>query len=920
MESGTRLGPYEILEQLGAGGLGEVWLAEDSRLGRKVAIKVMPEELCCDPEHMARLEREARMLAALDHPNIATVHGLEESEGVRFLVMQRVKGETLADRIVVGPVSPEDAVDIAAQIAAGLEAAHEQGIVHRDLKPANVMVDGEGNVKILDFGLAKPSEATEASASHLTASPTVMAATAAGVIMGTAPYMSPEQARGRPVDKRTDIWAFGVVLYEMLTGTQPFAGETVSDCIAAILTLEPDLDAVPAATDAATRRVLGRCLDKDPKSRLRDIGEARILLGSGGSDEQPRAVAVAAASRLSPRLVAALVLVASLLGALLGSTLLPGARDDSSPSPVLRLAVPTPDLNLVGYSAGIYLTPDGRTLGYHGEDGQLQLRDLSTWEPRSVPGTENSRDGFLSPDGRWFAYMNDGEGTLEKVLLDGGTPVVLASGINIFNSGAWSRDGVLYFAADINRELGLWRVDEDGSGLRPVLDAAQQSEKTFYLQLALLPGDGALLLSKLTERALGGGAEIAESQVWALMLDDLSLRLLLDGASQARYLPGGYLAVITAPGSLSVVEFDLDTVEVRGTPRRVVEGVRQLQGFINARYTVSESGTLAYVVAPPATTEGKLLWMAEDGTFSRAFGVDGAVPSFGSSYAARSDPAGATVAMTLTGAQGRTNVWLFDLERGTGAPFLADPEWETYSPTWSPDGAHIAYVRGANLFKGGEVMLATVDASEPPRHLYGTTGDEEGEGTVVSPYIALGNWTPDGAVLCFEQEQPESGADIWTIGVAPGSVAERVVGTESEERSPRFSPDGHWLAYASDRTGRMEIYLRSYPRGGRDIAVSPNGGEMPAWSPGGERLYYREAGRMMEVDIDLPGAAGGVPSIGRPVRRAELPAGIDGVHSVDSKTGRLLVMQGPEASEADEIRVVIGFADEIRTASRGDGR
>ena len=287
MESGTRLGPYEILDQLGAGGMGEVYLARDPRLEREVAIKVLPEALATDPEQLARLEREARMLAALDHPNVAAVYGLEEAGGVRFLVMQRVLGETLADRIAVDQISSADAQAIAVQIAHGLEAAHERGIVHRDLKPANVMVDDQGNVKILDFGLAKPTgEAGAHQDSQLTASPTVMAATATGVIMGTAAYMSPEQARGRQVDRRTDIWAFGVVLYEMLTGVQPFAGETVSDCIAAILTREPDMDGVPAETSTAMRRLLARCLDKDPKGRLRDIGEARIAL-SGDQEEQP---------------------------------------------------------------------------------------------------------------------------------------------------------------------------------------------------------------------------------------------------------------------------------------------------------------------------------------------------------------------------------------------------------------------------------------------------------------------------------------------------------------------------------------------------------------------------------------------------------------------------------------------------------
>jgi len=610
--------------------------------------------------------------------------------------------------------------------------------------------------------------------------------------------------------------------------------------------------------------------------------------------------------------VGAAVLVASLVGAVLGSTFL-ADTDAPAEQSVLRFTVPTPELQFRGYSAGLHFTPDGRTLAYHGENLELRLRDLSTWEARSVPGTANSRDGFLSPDGRWFAYMNSSEGTLDKVLLDGGTPVTLVRGIGIFNSGAWSGDGVLYFTGGVDGQVDLWRLDEDGSNLRPVIETEPTAGKSFYGQLQLLPGYEALLVTRVPDELEASGAEVEDAQVWALVLDDLSFKPLIEGASQARYLPGGYLAVLMAGGSLSVVEFDLEAIEVRGTPRRVVDAIRQNDGYINGRWTVSASGSLAYVAPPEAVEPGRLLWVEPDGSLSTAVEVPRTTRA-GFSYDARLGPAGRTVALSLAGTSGRVNVWLLDVERGTGAPFLPGQSWESFSPSWSPDGTRLAFVRATSMFRGGDVKVAPVDGSAPAQTIYQSPDDD---GDIVVRDLSLGNWTPDGNRLCFTQTSPRGRSDIWVADTTPGGSSEMVVGTEADEVSPQFSPDGGWLAYSSNVTGRMEVYLRAYPQGSRDIPVSRNGGEAPVWSPDGTRLYYREGSVLVAVDTDLRGGNGSAVQIGRAVSLAELPPGIDADYTVDRDSGRILLAQGTRIPDAEEIHVILGFADEIHAGALG---
>jgi len=582
LAAGTRLGPYEIVAPLGAGGMGEVYRARDLKLGRDVAIKVLLPTVADDPERLARFGREAQLLASLNHPHIAQIYGLEEADGVRALVMELVEGHTLADRIAQGAIPFAEALSVSKQIAEALEAAHEQGIIHRDLKPANIKLRPDGTVKVLDFGLAKALNPSAGSAANAVAdSPTLTspAMTRLGMILGTAGYMSPEQARGLPLDRRTDIWAFGCVLYEMLTARQPFPGDTVSDTVAGILSRDPDWATLPEATSAAIRRLLRRCLEKDRRRRLADAADARLEIDDALALSAVDAVASPASPsrRLAPVAIAGTLVGGALIGALLvWAVMRPGPEPSVQPSRFVLVPPPAQALVVSGAVRDIVLSGDGTQLIYTGGQGQLMVRPLDQLDARPLAGVANARAPFLSPDGRWIGFFTGTSGELKKVAIAGGTPVTLCRIVGSPRGASWGPDDTIVFATN-EPTTGLFRVRASG-GKPDVLttpDSGKGMEED-HLAPSLLPDGRAVLFT-----SAGVSSNAANAEVAVLDLATGQRKILIRGGSQPEYVDTGHL-IYASGGSLRAVRFDVAKREVLSDPVTVVDGVMKLTGLKNS--------------------------------------------------------------------------------------------------------------------------------------------------------------------------------------------------------------------------------------------------------------------------------------------------------------------------------------------------
>src|SRR4051794_13796133 len=634
---GARLGPFDVTAPLGAGGMGEVYRARDSRLNRDVAIKVLPPEFATDPARMARFSREAQVLAALSHPNIAAIFGLEESGGATALVMELVEGQTLAERIAAGTIPLDEALDIARQIADALEAAHEKGIIHRDLKPANVKINPEGKVKVLDFGLAKAMDADPISGGNPANSPTLtLDSTRAGQIMGTAAYMSPEQARGKPVDRRADIWAFGVVLYEMLTGKSMFEGETVSDTLAAVLRADIDLKNPPADTPPKVRRLLQRCLERDPKRRLRDIGDAWIEMDA---PDQPAAVVVAApAAKRSwlPWVVAALAAAAGLAFGLL-------RQPASEPRPVLRSLVPQK-----GFVGFLNISHDGTRLAY--TEGALNnlhlgLRMMDQFEGKMIPSTENSSFPSFSPDGQWIVYSTS-QNKVKKMAVAGGASVTLCDGVTT-SGAAWGPDDTIVFSGG----RGLWRVPATGGTPEEVTKVDAKNGETAHVMPQFLP-DGRVLFT------IGSGSSFDSSKVGVLDLKTKQYRAVGQAGAGVRYAPTGHLLYLRS-GTLFAQPFDLKRAATTGPEAPVIEGVSTIGPPGTVDYTFSDSGVLVYVTAANNGSQGTtMIWVDRKG------GVSPITANRQPWGTGRLSPDGTRIATGLKRATGEMDVWVYDIGRG----------------------------------------------------------------------------------------------------------------------------------------------------------------------------------------------------------------------------------------------------------------
>lgn len=822
METGTELNHYRILGPLGEGGMGQVYRAEDTRLRREVAIKVLPAELAADPERLARLEREAQLLARLEHPNVAAVYGLEESGATRFLVMQLVEGETLADRIAERSLTVDAVIPVALQIAEGLEAAHERGIVHRDLKPANIMVTPEGAVRILDFGLAKgagPGGEAAGRATDLTASPTMLAPTQAGMILGTAAYMSPEQARGRAVDKRTDVWAFGCVLYEMLVAEPAFGGETVTDILAGIVHREPDLERLPAATPRRLRRLLERCLEKDPLRRLRDIGEARISLER--ALREPEAPVDGSRPEGEGRLPAWVLggwAVTAAAGALLLWLLVSGAPDPQRPTN--RLPLP-PESSLNVFDRIPQLSPDGRRIVYH--DGtRLVVRDLSDPEPRPLLGTEDATFPFWSHDSRQVGFIEGGR--LWRMGVDRGEREPVSS-VGEFEGGWWGEDDRIVFADD----FGLWTVPARGGDPEPLLPISEvpaEGLNDLHYPHGLPDGAGVLFRAHY-------GDVLGAIGVW----DGEEARLLLvpsqrdERLDDATYSPTGHLLYTrsgTDAGGAWAVPFDLGTLDVTGQPFLLYPG-STLGGLGADGSLLLVEGLLDFSL--------ELAWAERDGTAGGTF-VGGlpVAPPF-----PRIAPDGERVAVQLLDG-GSTDIWLFGRD-GARQRVTADPGDERYV-AWDPASGRLAYER-LDLDGTSSIWLRDPESDTPAREI--ATG-----GTPT--------FTPDGETLVYSAPSVDGngGVDLWRVDLAGGDPTP-LFSAPGDQRLPSLSPDGRWVAYVSLEegapyaTGRPVVEVRTFPGGVNRRVLSPDLGWAPRWSPDGRDLYFLEPGTgIVAVPVAVP--------------------------------------------------------------------
>ncbi len=916
--AGTRLGAFEVAELLGAGGMGEVYRGRDTRLGRDVAIKVLPEEFARDAERLARFKREAQLLASLNHPNIAAIYGLEEQDGLRYLVLEYVPGQTLAERIgtsapaggrtrgsaptgAAGPGGPhgrgapmwapsagrrrgsaatalpvDEALEICKQIAEALEAAHEKGIIHRDLKPANVKVTPEGKVKVLDFGLAKAME-PEGSAADLSKSPTISAvASHAGVILGTVAYMSPEQARGKPLDKRTDIWAFGCVLYETLTGKAAFGADTITDTIAAIIKNEPEWSALPAETPAPVRTLLRRCLQKDPRERLRDAGDALLELKQPAAAEAILRPAAAARPRaLLWVVLAALTTAIALVLALVHF------REAPPEQRVIKFALNPPEKTTFG---AIAVSPDGRRVAFTASDAlgktQLWVRALDALAAQPLAGTEGASFPFWSPDSRSVGFF--AEGKLKKIEASGAPPQTLANAPN-GRGGAWSRDGVIVFTPDIASPLV--QVFAAGGEPKPAtqIDASRQENSHRWPQF--LPDGRRFLHFNLSSQPEHRGIYLG-----SLDSQDTSskekTRLVATHSSAAYAGPAagpGYLLFLRERALLAQ-RFDPLTLELTGEAFLVAEPVG-VDAFFRARFSASQSGVLVYDSSSGGNRQ--LVWFDRSGKRLENVGPPGVYLSVDLS------PDGRRVAAQRADPQtGNLDIWLFDLARSSSSRFTFHPAYEG-NPVWSPDGRRIAFF----------------SSRDGPFNLYQKPASGAGEEELLLKTKGAKwatDWSRDGRFLLYREMDSKTRGDLWVLPLAGETKnAERkpmpFLRTEFDEADGRFSPDGKWVAYNSNESGRYEIYVREFspgqPASGGKWQVSTGGGAEPRWRRDGKELFYLAPdGKLMAVEVKA--GAGLEVGIPRPLFQTRVSLGgiLAARYAVTRDGQRFLIIS--EAAEA----------------------
>jgi Tol biopolymer transport system component len=829
---------YRIDRKLGEGGMGEVWVATDTRLNRKAAIKSLPPAVAADPERLARFTREAQVLAALNHPNIAAIYGMERDGDTPYLALEMVEGEDLSDRLARGKIPIDETVEIALQIAAALEDAHEKGIVHRDLKPANIKVAGDGTVKVLDFGLAKAlSDDPDLSGASvdLSHSPTMTAAlgTQAGVILGTAAYMSPEQARGKRVDRRADIWAFGVILYEMLTGDRLFPGDTVTDIIAAVVTREPDWDRLPADTPDGLRRVLRRCLQKDPRERLRHVGDAALEL----NDPSPPAAAAAVAASPSRR-GGLLGLGGVIVGAaLMWAAISLGEQAPESIEPVWTNLEPPA---MTSFESFLELSPDGRAVVFvarsaTGEEPVLWVRRLDDERARELEGTEGAEQPFWSPDSRSVAFF--ARGKLRRIPAEGGASQVLASTGNAPRGGCWGPNGTILYVPDWSR--AVYRVGENGGEAVEVTTLNEERLELSHRWPHLLP-DGRHFLffavSTYPELNPDNPAEEDRSGLFVASLDGGEPTLLHTARSRAVYRDGRLYYV--DDGILLARPFDATERRFTGEAVAIASRVTQSAGALwgGALFSVAETGRILFVRgAQEERTISQLTWVDRQG---RPIGTIGAPDSHNSLRLSNDE----TRLAVSTGDP--DEIWIHDLVRGTPTRFTFDTGSDA-GPVWSPDDRSVLFT-STRVTPGEPFMPIRIfrkDASGSTAETPVAASREFGATLLMS------DWSPDGKYAIGAAARQYLGSDLVSVDLGTGEF-DLFLSSKDSEQAGRFSPDGRWLAYESDVTGEYEVYIRPFPSSGGEWQVS-DGGWRPVWRGDGRELYYVSGDRkMMAVSVE----------------------------------------------------------------------
>jgi serine/threonine-protein kinase len=868
MSPSSQIAHYRITSKLGEGGMGAVYRATDTKLNRDVAIKVLPDVFSGDPDRLARFTREAQVLASLNHPNIAAIYGVEE----RALVMELVEGPTLSERIGQGALPVEEALEIARQIGDALEAAHEKGVIHRDLKPANIKLTTDGRVKVLDFGLAKAMGGERMTADPVNSPTMTMSATVAGVIMGTAGYMAPEQAKGKPVDRRADIWAFGVVLHEMLTGRRLFEGETATELMAAVLTREADLEAVPPRL----RKLLRGCLEKDPKQRVRDIGDVWRLV-----DESDAQAPAQRRSILWTGMAAALAVVAAI--GMAGWWRATRAPD----RPLMRLNLDLGPDAATAADAGFAISPDGRRVVFpmRRPDGntQLAMRAVDQSQATLLSGTEGGHAPFFSPDGRSIGFF--AQSHLQKISMLGGAAVMLASTSAFDTGGSWDENGNI--VAALSHTAALSKVPAAGGDPRPLtrLGAGEQTHR--WPQV--LPGGKAVLFT--ASPSISG---LENANILAADLKTGESRLVVRGGYYGRYLPGGYLLYVHE-GVLLAAHFDVSRLQVSGTPIPLVEDVAADTLSGDGRFAVTDApdgaGTLVYLAGKAAAKAWQVKLV--DGTQSQPL-----IAAPGAYYNPMFSPDGKRLALVVE-TQG-TDIFVYEIARGTMTRLTSNGTSDR--PVWTPDGSRIAYSTKSGLW-----WVRSDGAAEPELLAQSTI-----------PMVPW-SFSPDGRRLAYFEVSPKTSYDLGILPIDLNDANHPKAGTPQPflrtpkaEACPVFSTDGQWIAYSSNESGRNEIYVRPASGAPGKWQISDGGGMFSNWSGDGHELFYESPdGRIQVVDYVVKGGAleAGKPRVwsSRPLQnvfKSNLALAPDGEH--------FAAFEPLETKSLPHIGFLLNIADELK--------
>jgi eukaryotic-like serine/threonine-protein kinase len=901
---GRRLGPYEILSAIGAGGMGEVYKARDTRLDRIVAIKVLPTHLADRPELRDRFEREAKTIASLNHPHICTLYDTGHQDGIDFLVMEYLEGETLAQRLKKGPLPLDQVLRYAIEIADALDKAHRKGITHRDLKPGNIMLTKTG-AKLLDFGLAKLKQEAAPANVSLSDLPTANdPLTEEGAIVGTLQYMAPEQLEGKEVDARTDIFAFGAVVYEMATRKRAFEGKSQASVISAIMSSDPaPMSSLQPMTPPALDRVVKRCLSKETDERWQsanDLTNELKWIGEGGSQVTFAPTPAAKVIRSLNRRELILSSGASLFGAVIASLATWNLKPSPAAQPVSRLVINLllgQQLAVASAGPAVALSPDGTHLAYvvrQGDTTQLYLRAMDGLESRPIPGTEGANGPFFSPDGQWLGFFAGGK--LKKISVSGVAALTL-SDASITDGASWGSQGTIIFG---NYPEGPLLQVSDAGGTPQPLTHLEKGE-TSHRWPEFLPGGKAVLFAAGTEGSNWNNAQIAVQ-----LVGTGERRNLVQGGMYPHYAPSGHLVYMQG-GTLMAAPFDPQRLTTTGAAVPVVEGVLQYTAFGNAQYSFSATGSLVYVMGSVESALTRLVWVNRKGaeqalaTPARAYQIP------------RLSPDGRRIALTIE--EQETQVWLYDLPRETLTRLTFEGK-RNNAPVWTPDGKRIAFISNR----------------EGPRNIFWQLADGSGglERLTTSKYVHVpGSWSPDGQLLAFMEVNPTTGQDIWVLRMgdpSPGSgqvpsagsgqvrKAQPFLRTPFNEQAPQFSPDGRWLAYYSNESGRSEVYVQPYPGPGGKWQISTEGGKEPLWNRNGRELFYRSGIKMMAVEITTqPSFSAGTPKALFEGQYQSLNQSNPN-YDVSPDGQRFLMLKPSEQAQAapTQINVVLNWFEELK--------